>query len=398
MYYICSQLTMTKIAILLITLFSFSPLFGQQKVGKDAASMNSCEGAINIFDDGEFDMQFTGGSDNSIKDYPSLTEIDGDNTLWCTYIAPSDGDLTFVSRVKKGYLQMVVFQEVSGEICKELEEGRAEIVRLNLSKNNNLVGLDYKVDSSFLYSLHMTAGMKIQVLFATNEKSKKDMFLEWKFIPEEFVENETKIVDKRDDDFAPTLSFTIRDQESGLPLVAGLVIEGQKDIQGLYTGSEFFFSISRRVDLTIQCDIEGYFFHDSIYEISGTEDVEINITMDPVSTGKSLQIEEIEFKPGTSEILTSSEPKLKRLKDFLALNADLNIEIQGHVFAIGDNSFAAQKVSEARAKRVMKYLIENGIDKKRLIAVGYGNTRPVYAEPIRFYQEQANRRVEIVVL
>jgi len=389
---------MTKVAILFIILFAISPTFAQQKVGKDAVNMNSCQGAINIFDDGDFDMQFTGKSDNSFKNYPSLSQVDGNNTLWCSFIAPADGDLTFVGRVKKGFIQMVVFEEHDGKICDEIENASAEILRLNLSKNNTSVGLDYKIDSSFLYSLHMNAGMKIHVLFATNEKQKKDLFLEWKFITEDLAESESKVVDKRDDDFAPTLSFKIRDIESGLPLVASLVVDGQKDIQGMYTGSDFFFSLSRRVDLTVQCDIEGYFFHDSIYELNGTEDVEISISMDPVSTGKTMQIEEIEFKPGTSEILSSSEPKLKRLKDFLALNSDLNIEIQGHVFAIGDNSFAAQKVSEARAKRVLKYLVENGIDKHRLKAVGYGNTRPVFEEPVRFYQEQANRRVEIVVL
>lgn len=389
---------MTKVVILLILLLVSTPLFGQPKVGRDAVNMNSCQGAINIFDNGGFDMQFTGQGDNSIESYPSLEGIDEENFLWISFVAPSEGDLTFTGSVKNGYLQMVVFEETSDAICTDISNASAEILRLILSKENSLVGLDYKIDDSHLYSLHLEKGKKIHALFATNKKEKKNLFLQWEFIPEIHVESETKIVDKRADDFAPTLSFKIRDGDSGLPLVAGLVVIGQKGIQGLYTGSDFFFSLSRRADLTIQCDIEGYFFHDSIYEIKGTEDIEISIAMDPVASGKSLQIEEIEFIPGSSKIMVSSEPKLKRLKDFLALNSELNIEIQGHVFAIGDNSFAAQKVSEARAKRVMKYLIENGINKNRLKAVGYGNTRPVYKEPVRVYQEQANRRVEIVVL
>ena len=82
----------------------------------------------------------------------------------------------------------------------------------------------------------------------------------------------------------------------------------------------------------------------------------------------------------------------------MVLNADIKIEIQGHVFALGDNSLLGQRISVARAKRVMKYLIRQGIDKSRLKAVGYGNTRPVYAEPKLFSEEQANRRVEILVL
>lgn len=389
---------MTKVVFLFIILLVSSPIYGQQKVGKDAVNMNSCEGAINIFNDGDFDMQFTGNSDNSIKNYPSLKNIDGSNFLWCSYIAAEEGNLTLTGSIESGYLQMVVFEESLGDICSEINNASAEILRLINSKTNSIVGLNNKVDSNYLYSLRLTSGQKIHILFATNEKQKKNLLINWKFIPDVEVISESKIVDKRDDDFAPTISFSIRDGVSGLPLIAGLVIEGLKDIQGLYTGSDFYFNISRRVDLTIKCDLEGYFFHDSIYEISGNENIEIKIALDPVSSGKSIQIEEIEFIPGTSTIMVSSEPKLKRLKDFLALNAELNVEIQGHVFAIGDNSIAAQKVSEARAKRVMKYLIENGIDGNRLTAVGYGNTRPVYKEPVRFYQEQANRRVEIVIL
>ena len=165
----------------------------------------------------------------------------------------------------------------------------------------------------------------------------------------------------------------------------------------MYVGSDFFFNITSTKDFNLSCDLEGYFFYDSIIEISAYEDKYIEIFLERAESGKSLQIEEIQFVPGTSEILKSSEPKLRRLKDFLALNATLEVEIQGHVFAMGDNSFAGQRISEARAKRVMRYLVDNGIEKDRMSSVGYGNTRPIYENPLLTYQEQANRRVEILI-
>lgn len=388
---------MAKVIFLLITVLLTAPLYSQHSVGKDGVNMHNCEGAINIFEDGDFHLQFNGGSDQSFLSYPSLASVNSKNSLWVSYIAPANGAVNFTASVPTGYLQMVVFQEEAGDICGEIENGVAEIKRLNLSKYNTTVGLRQSVDSSYLYSLHLNQGDKIYVLFSTNEQAQAKMELNWKFSPDVFVKEEQRTVDKRDDDFAPTLSFQIRDKESGLPLVAGLVIEGYRDLQGFYTGSDFFFNISHHADLKISCDLEGYFFHDSVYEISGAEDAQILISLDRVAAGKSLQIEEIEFVAGTSEIMKSSEPKLRRLKDFLALNSELEVEIQGHVFSIGENSLAAQKVSEARAKRVMKYLVDNGIDRDRLTAVGYGNTRPIYENPTRFHQEQANRRVEILV-
>lgn len=389
--------TMTKLLNLLILSLISMSLYGQMG-GKTVNSPIYCTGAINVFEDGDFQLQFTGKKNEKVVEaYPSLSEISTENVLWLSYIAPEDGELTFQASKKEGFLQMVVFQQELKDICGEIEEGVAEIKRLYTKKDQQAVGLDYKIGGGVLYSLPIQKGKLIQVMFATGGESKDKLDLQWKFITDEPVVTETKIVDKRNDDFAPTFKIIVKDKETNLPLVASLSLEGNTNISGLYMGSEFYFNPDRNCNLSIRCEVEGYFFDDREERISSFQDTEIELYLEKVSTGKTMQIEEIEFRPGTSEITKSSEPKLRRLGDFLALNSEIKIEIQGHVCAIGKNTFAGQKVSEARAKRVMKYLIENGIDKKRLTAVGYGNTRPIYPEPKLFYEEQANRRVEIMV-
>ena len=362
-------------------------------------AMNTCHGAVNIFESGEYQLQFTGKkSTETLEAYPSLANVSAENVLWCSFIAPSSGELTFNAHKKKGFLQMVVFAEEENDLCGEVGRGIAEIKRLHIKKDQTEVGLDYEIGGGVLYTLKMVEGTKIHVLFATEEKVTSKLFLDWKFAPETPSEAESKVVDKRYDDFAPTFSIKIRDKETNEPLIANLSIEGSKSLDALYTGSDFFFNVDRNCKIKIKCDVEGYFFDDRIESVSSFEDFELVIPLEVVSSGKSMKIEDIEFTPGTSQFVHSSEPKLKRLKDFLALNSDLNIEIQGHVFALGNNSIAGQRISEARAKRVLKYLVDNGIDRSRLKAVGYGNTRPVYAEPQFSYEEQANRRVEIMVL
>lgn len=388
---------MAKVTLLLISLLLSWSTFAQHTVGKDGHNMNSCDGAINIFDNGEFQLAFNGGSDGITESYPTLADISTENTLWCSYIAPSAGTLSFDAEVKHGFLQMVVFKPETDDICRDIANGYAEIQRMLLSRDNQTVGLSGTVDSQHLYKYNMFAGQKIYIVFSTDADTQKKLYLNWKFEEEVVVTNEKKVIDNRDDDFAPTLSFTVRDASSGLPLSAALILEGNRDLQGMYIGSDFFFNINSTKDFSLSCDLEGYFFYDSIIEISAYEDKYIEIYLDRAESGKSLQIEEIQFVPGTSEILKSSEPKLRRLKDFLALNSALEVEIQGHVFAMGDNSFAGQRISEARAKRVMRYLIDNGIDRSRLSSVGYGNTRPIYENPIKSHQEQANRRVEILI-
>ena len=91
--------------------------------------------------------------------------------------------------------------------------------------------------------------------------------------------------------------------------------------------------------------------------------------------------------------MPSSYTKLKRLKDFMVLNSEVKIEIVGHVFSQKGFSLVGQVLSEARAKRVYNYLVENGIDKHRMTTQGKGNKEPIYPNPKFSYEEQMNRRV-----
>ena len=126
---------MTKIVILLLLIVSANYTFSQSP-GKSGVSMTQCDGAINIFENGDFIPQFTGvkGTGLLIESYPSLTKIDSKNAMWLSYIAPSDGDLTFSASVGKGYLQMVVFEELGGDICGEIESGESKIKRIHTKK------------------------------------------------------------------------------------------------------------------------------------------------------------------------------------------------------------------------------------------------------------------------
>lgn len=390
---------MKRFLILVFLAFFANNLLAQSKFEVSEA-VNTCFGAANIFDSGDYKLQFTGKKgDNFISGYPSLKEISSDNQLWCSFIAPSDGKLNFDATVSDGFVQMVVFIQDENEICADIANGAAEIKRLYIGKDQTTVGLNKEIGGGTLYTLDVTGGNKINVLFTTEAKKQSLLDLHWTFDGAMPIDRfETKVVDHRDDDFAPTFTIKVRDKKTQQPLVANLSIEGLSSLEALYIGSDFYFNVERNCKLTIKCDVEGYFFDDRVETVTSVEDQEVIIELETITTGKSIAIEEIEFMPGTSEFTRSSEPKLNRLKDFLALNANLHVEIQGHVFALGKNSFAGQKISEARAKRVLKYLVDNGIDKSRLEAVGYGNTKPIYELPRFSYEEQANRRVEILIL
>ena len=385
------------IILSLISLFLFSQT---KKAGIDPIS--DCSGAVNIFKSGKYSLQFTGesGSVDELSNYPSLSDMNSKNVIWVSFIADNDGTLSFNANINQGDLQMILFVESKTNICNALTMGSAEIKRINKSTGLNAVGLDTNVTNNALYPVDLTAGQKILVAFTTVEKSKAIITLDFNFKEKSDVlkiKNNTKIYDSRTDDFSPFLSILIRDAKTNEPIIANITIEGSKEIAALYKGSDLYFNVLRASKVLVKCDAEGYFFIDQEVNLLAISNQEIIVKMNRLSKGSSIHIEEIEFKAGSSEFLPGSESRLNRLKDLLATNAEIHIEIQGHVFAIGENTFASQQMSEVRAKRIMNYLIANGIQKDRMIAVGYGNTKPIFPDPKLDSEEQANRRVEIVI-
>jgi outer membrane protein OmpA-like peptidoglycan-associated protein len=55
---------------------------------------------------------------------------------------------------------------------------------------------------------------------------------------------------------------------------------------------------------------------------------------------------------------------------------DIIIELSSHTDSKGDDAYNIE-LSQKRAESVVNYLIKKGIDKNRLVAKGYGETRPI---------------------
>ena len=104
----------------------------------------------------------------------------------------------------------------------------------------------------------------------------------------------------------------------------------------------------------------------------------------------------IYFRPGSAQLDAESGPLLDVLNDVVTRCPSLDIEIAGHTDSDG-SAAANQRLSEARAASVLAYLTDRGVAPRRLVAVGYGETKPLY--PNDSPQNKArNRRIEFSVL
>ena len=68
-------------------------------------------------------------------------------------------------------------------------------------------------------------------------------------------------------------------------------------------------------------------------------------------------------------------PLLDQIISVLKKNPSLNVEIEGHTDNFGSQAYN-QILSHRRANAIMNYLIQGGIDKRCLSAVGYDFSRP----------------------
>jgi OmpA-OmpF porin, OOP family len=104
----------------------------------------------------------------------------------------------------------------------------------------------------------------------------------------------------------------------------------------------------------------------------------------------------INFETGRSEIKQESQQVIEQIRETLSANPTLKISIEGHTDNAG-NSASNQTLSENRAKSVMNALLASKIDKGRMTAKGWGQTKPI-ADNTSEDGKAKNRRVEIVKL
>jgi outer membrane protein OmpA-like peptidoglycan-associated protein len=111
---------------------------------------------------------------------------------------------------------------------------------------------------------------------------------------------------------------------------------------------------------------------------------------------KSYTLSNLQFESGKSAIKPVSYPLLDDLAEIMALKPELKIEVAGHTDSDGDDA-ANLALSRQRADAVKNYLVKKGIAASRIVAHGYGESRPV-ADNATAAGKQRNRRTEVKIL
>lgn len=115
-----------------------------------------------------------------------------------------------------------------------------------------------------------------------------------------------------------------------------------------------------------------------------------------IEVGTKVALSDVNFQRGVAVMLPGSEASLDKVVNFLKKQPNVKIEVAGHTEPRGDADLNMQ-LSEKRAERVQKYIVDQGIDPERVVAKGYGGNQPI-ADNTQESGRIKNRRVEFIIL
>lgn len=127
-----------------------------------------------------------------------------------------------------------------------------------------------------------------------------------------------------------------------------------------------------------------------------TSSTTVDIHQVEPAVGTRVRLDNVQFAFDKAELLPGSEKELDKLVDLMTDFPFLRVEIEGHTDDQGTDEYNL-RLSDARAKAVVDYLLKKKVEQERVTWKGYGESKPL--KPNTSEEQRAvNRRVEFRVI
>lgn len=153
------------------------------------------------------------------------------------------------------------------------------------------------------------------------------------------------------------------------------------EFYGFLAQKENFISVSENIDAS---------------KVTEYKEIKRDLYLSPIEQGQTIRLNNVFFDFSKATLRAESFGDLDRLVEVLKNNQTMSIEIAGHTDNVGTPQ-ANQLLSQSRSQSVVDYLGQKGIAKTRLIAKGYGLSKPTATNATE-EGRQLNRRVEVIIL
>jgi outer membrane protein OmpA-like peptidoglycan-associated protein len=149
----------------------------------------------------------------------------------------------------------------------------------------------------------------------------------------------------------------------------------------LHAAAKGFLSLEENIDLS---DLTEY------------KEIKKDLYLVPIEVGQKIQLKNIFFVQSQAILIETSFPELTRLAETMKNNPKLEIELAGHTDNQG-NADSNLKLSQDRVKVVKEYLVNQGVEGRRVEIKAYGGSKPI-ASNASEETRKLNRRVEVTVM
>jgi outer membrane protein OmpA-like peptidoglycan-associated protein len=172
------------------------------------------------------------------------------------------------------------------------------------------------------------------------------------------------------------------------------ILEQNVHATGTY---EITLTVGHDYGLAIKAD--GFLFKSEridLREVREAQNIEQKVEVDKIEIGVQSTLRNTFYRTGASDLSPESTAELQNLIIHLNQKPTLRLEISGHTDNTGSDAIN-NRLSQARAKAVVDYLVQHGIAANRLTYVGYGSSKPV-ADNRTEAGRAINRRTEIKII
>lgn len=171
-------------------------------------------------------------------------------------------------------------------------------------------------------------------------------------------------------------------------------------------GGNYMFEIEMNKKYKVLIEKENYFSKN--FNFNSEQLTMVDSMMNPTvclkrfELDKPIVLNDIYYDYNKATLRPESRNNLDSLYFLLLDNPKMEIELGAHTDSKGTDAYNL-KLSNARAKSCVDYLISKGIEEKRIVSKGYGETRPVAPNTLPNGADnpdgrQQNRRTEFKVL
>jgi outer membrane protein OmpA-like peptidoglycan-associated protein len=177
------------------------------------------------------------------------------------------------------------------------------------------------------------------------------------------------------------------------------------EIEGVYhanskTGN-YLFILSPGTSHNIAYEADGQLFYSENRYVGKDKqfnESSRNVDLPELKIGSRVVLNNIFFDFDDTKIRPFSVTEMKRIYDFLHNNPGISVEVAGYADSKGSDEYN-KKLSKERAQSVVNYLYSMGIDKRRMMAVGYGEEGANNDKnDVSGQTRDSNRRVELRII